>query len=71
MTNECEHGECHWVKIQDAEGDLSEAHLTRHFTAYTCTVCGEYTTEEPEDFEEDEPDYDLLMDRYYDDYPDY
>ena len=41
-----------WIKIDDAEGDLTEAHLTRHFSWYQCTECGAEQEERPADYEE-------------------
>ena len=45
MTD-CEHENMR--VIQDAEGDLGEAHLTRHFVTYYCPDC-DYEAESPPD----------------------
>ena len=47
---------------KDAEGDLSEARLTRYFTSYYCPDC-DYEAETPPDgWEPPEPDYESMFD---------
>lgn len=50
MTANCKHPGlqvCH-----DAEGDIGEAHLTRHFVTYNCPDCDYESEEPPEGWEE-------------------
>jgi hypothetical protein len=47
--------------IPNAEGDLGEAHLTRHFTTYYCPDCDYEAEEPPEGWVEPEPDYEALQ----------
>lgn len=56
---ECDHR--NMGVLDDAEGDMDEAHLTRHFTIYDCPDCA-YCSESPPigweaPFEEPEIDY--------------
>lgn len=70
FLNECDE-ECHWVKGTDSQGDLTEAHLTSQYTVYYCLTCGETTTEEPEEYEEPEPDYEDILNQHASRFPDY
>lgn len=51
-------GKHQWVKIRDAEGNFSEAHLVRYFDYYRCICCGDEIDDKPADYEEPflEPD---------------
>ena len=57
-VDDCQHP--HMQVYPNAEGDLTEAHLTRHFTTYYCPDCDYEAEEPPEGWEPPEPDYEAM-----------